>query len=331
MPGVAEGGRVPGKVNINTLDASDLEVFRALCDAQPGNRFRYDNTGADFVDGNVDQVFNSILLARTPTLVGADRLPGPTDTPFWGMALGAATGGDPMGGPRGIANTLLAPVSGGGAGSQRLLTPNALFTPTPVHPYQQMELLTKLFNNTTTRSNTFAVWLTVGFFPITNDQVQPNQLGPEINLAQGRNIRHHMFAIVDRTQIVTFGNLNTAGAGAVHTTGLAIPAPVAPATTVSAPIGISAPYIINDPPARTGHAWQIQAQSLLVQGSTLVYEPGTPNEETVVVQAGYMANFTRGHATGANVISRGHPGPMNTNFYSPTSDPFVIPYSVIID
>jgi hypothetical protein len=314
MPGVMDGGRIPGKININTLDANEMEVFRALCDAQPGNRFSYDAAGTTSVgDANVDTVFSSILAARTPNLVGTDRIPGPSDQPFWGMALGAAAAGDPMGGQRGIAQTLLNP---------------AFTNPTPgvTHPYQKMELLNKLFNNTTTRSNTFAVWLTVGFFPITNDQVQPNQLGPEINLAQGRNIRHHMFAIVDRTQIATF-NTTTTG---VTSSPLPLPA-------VS--IGVAAS--ISDPPTRTGHTWLIQP------GTTLVYDPGAyhinpvaggaspdpaqSNEETVVVLAGGKANFLYPHPSGTKVINRGHPGPMNTNFYSTTTDGLVIPYSVIID
>ena len=247
--------------------------------------------------------------------------PSASDQPFWGMAQGPATpppGGDALGtAPRGITQTLLNtalqnPTLSGGA----------------THPYQKMELLNKIFNNLTTRSNTFAVWLTVGFFPVTNDQVQPNQLGPEI-MTNGRVIRHHMFAIVDRTQIVTFGNLNPTGPGAVHYTGAQITGP-----TPNAPIGI--PTSVTDP--RTGRAWTIQA------GTTLVYDPGVfsstagqPNEETVIVGGtapNFTVNFTQPHNNTAgnvvNVISRGNPGPMS-NTYSPANDSYVVPYSVIID
>ena len=144
-----------------------------------------------------------------------------------------------MGGSRGIAQTLL----------------SGDFNSTGTHPDQQMELLNKIFNNVTMRSNTFAVWLTVGFFPVVNDQVQPVELGPEYNLANGRNIRHHMFAIVDRTQIVTFGSLNTGDPTAVHYTGPGIPCartPLDDDTLRSSPI--QNPITDN----RTGHTWQIQ-------------------------------------------------------------------------
>ena len=300
-PGIAEGGRVPGKVNINTLDANDIEVFRALCDAQPGNTF-YNSSGTGTTDDEVNQVFNSIIGARDPAGV-------PGGHPFWGMAMGGVPAGDPQFTPGwGIANTLLAP-SGGG----QLLTPTAL--PATAHPYQKMELLNKLFGNLTTRSNVFAVWLTVGFFQVVDDTVQPIKLGAEVNLAQGKNIRHHMFAIVDRTQIQTFA---TTSSGVT-----ASPAPAAPS-----PINLSANPVL-DP--RTGRSWSVQP------GSTLVYEPGTLNEETVVVQsvAGVLsANFTNAHtpvvpATTVPVISRGNPGPWIQ--YDPNNDTQVVPYPVIID
>src|SRR5439155_7775364 len=35
--GVAAGGRIPGKININTV--WDLETLQAICDAQPSNHF----------------------------------------------------------------------------------------------------------------------------------------------------------------------------------------------------------------------------------------------------------------------------------------------------
>ncbi len=199
------------------------------------------------------------------------------------MAIGADPGDAQYPSGTGLVQTLLSPVAGGGPTSPRLLTPSALATG---HPYQQLELLNKLYNNVTTRSNVFAVWLTVGFFQVVDDTTLPVKLGPEVNAAQGRAIRHHMFAIVDRTQIQTF------------------------ATT--APAAIAAGSTVNVPPSpvfdsRTGRNWQIQP------GTTLVYDPGVynftpgpnpapnpnlPNEETVVVQPGLTATFQYPHGQG---------------------------------
>jgi hypothetical protein len=290
------GGRIPGKVNINTLDASinpitglpnSVEVFRALSDAEPGNRFYYDAAGNPVGDTYVDAAFGALMAARTP-----GGTPGPNDHPFWGLAQGPYAAGDIQYPNNGI----IWPAAAVGAGG----------VPGATNPYQKLELINKLFNGVTTRSNVFAVWLTVGFFQVTNDTTTPVQLGPEINAAQGRAIRHHMFAIVDRTQIRTFSTT---------TTGVA-----------AGPGPINVPATVTD--ARTNRTWQI------APGTQLVYDPDTLNEETVVVQAGGVATFTLAHPAGATVIDRGNPGPWTLPVpggYDPSQDGLVVPYLVIID
>ena len=68
------------------------------------------------------------------------------------------------------------------------------------HPYQQYELMTKIYNNLTTRSNVFGVWLTVGFFAV-NSSGQPIA---EIGRNAGQQpLRHHMFGVVDRSVLTT--------------------------------------------------------------------------------------------------------------------------------
>jgi hypothetical protein len=204
------GSRYPGKININTI--WDPEVFAALCDAQPAGA----NNPSFFADADIinpnnpgDQatVWGRMIAQRTPTIVNGVRVPGPTDRPFWGLATGLSVVDQQNPKGRSIEDTLLRSFGGG---VQRLFQPTIPAANTAgSHPYAQYQLLTKIYNNLTTRSNVFAVWVTVGFFQVMDDTTRPVKLGPEIGRSENRNIRHRLFAIVDRSNLASFTGPST--------------------------------------------------------------------------------------------------------------------------
>jgi hypothetical protein len=300
--------RVAGKVNINTV--WDPETLLALCDPQPGNHF----TDADIYNhanpADLNTVYGRLLALRTPGCK-----PGPSDRPFLSLAAGHSpkpgdgtypSGGDPFF-PRGsgINDTLLrSALPDGGADTPRL------FELPSEHPYLRFELLTKLFNNVTTRSNVFAIWVTVAFFEVVDDTTRPVKLGAEIDRAEGRQRRHRMFAVVDRTNLQLFATPST--------------------SAVSLPPGLSSLSVEVVPASMsgttdTGRPWSIRV------GSLLTVDVGS-NQETVRVAAvtptSFTATFTRSHASGFRIVGRGNPGPRVR--YNPADDPEVVPYFSII-
>jgi len=300
--------RVAGKVNINTI--WDPETLLALCDPQPGNHFTDAEVYNPANPQDPSTIYGRLLALRTPG--GA---PGPNDRPFLSLAVGHSpkpgdgnypAGGDPLfPGGSGINDTLLrAAVSGSSADTPRL------FEVPGEHPYLRFELLTKLFNNLTTRSNVFAIWLTVGFFEVVDDTSRPIKLGPELDRADGRHRRHRMFAVVDRTNLKLFDMQST--------------------TEVALPPGRSSVLASVTPKSMsgttdTGRPWNIHA------GSLLTVDSGN-NQETVRVMATtpttFTAVFTRSHPSGFRIVGRGNPGPRSD--YYPVFDPEVVPYSNII-
>ncbi len=84
------------------------------------------------------------------------------------------------------------------------------------NPYFRTEWLQKVTNLTTVRTHQYAVWITVGFFEVTragNPQLAKDsstanlaydQLGDEIGLVAGKNVRFRSFYILDRTRATGF-------------------------------------------------------------------------------------------------------------------------------
>jgi hypothetical protein len=323
------GDRVPGKINLNGVwyeypkkpGYNYSTVFEALTDPQASNSFvASGNSTVNPPFDNVDSTFNQFLQLRSPN----QPLVSPLDMPLQGMATGLAAAPVPPA-QFGVAmwNSTLFQTPPPNSTS---IYPNFTYPPPvqapnpPTPPYTQFEMLGKVYNNVTPRSNVFAVWMTVGFFEVLTDPnpnvglQKPYKLGAEIGKAQNQNIRHQTFAIVDRTNLIDFPpSVATAGSASagIWPRGLplnfttlvgAIPGKGVQQAVLSSVSGSTIMPLASPPsqPAFWSEGWNLSNKPFFV------IDAGTPNEEFVTVKqwinaSTFTANFQLPHAAGAPV------------------------------
>ena len=305
--GEAMHGRVLGKVNVNTMHGE--EVFQAVADAKPAGDTSGPNsfTGAEVTNG-----FNTLNGQRPILSFGQANYTDAVTSVKYGLnksLMGYPVGGKPN------ENFLDVPAFGSDSTIGNI-----------VATYPRKELLTKIGNSVTTKSNVFAVWITTGYFEVTDDTTQPPTLGLEIGKADGINIRHRMFAIVDRTNMVN-----------AQLKDVAYSVPAAPVKDVD--FGAPGVFLLKSviPP---------YANVPATAGMLLTFEPNTDNEETVSLRLynnpsnpadplnGHLVgDFQKTHNPGGggtiNIINRGNPGPWVG--YDRTKDRDVVPYAEIIE
>jgi hypothetical protein len=311
--GEAMHGRALGKVNVNTMHSE--EVFQAVADAAPANNF----TAGDLnTVGDVKTGYGK-LVSQLPIL-----------------SFGQANYTDGLMLKNGLNRSLMG-YSVGDKPNENILDVASFNAAGPnVATYARKELLTKIGNSVTTKSNVFAVWITTGYFEVTNDTTQPPTLDLEIGKADGINIRHRMFAIVDRTNMVNAKKTDLAVVFTSNVNGLMQDTNGNPLN----PINFGKPVLIN--PANN-------ANINLVNGMTVTIDANTDYEETVSVVLDGNGDFLftpqKLHspiympAIGPNpayyqntiktIINRGNPGPWVG--YDRTKDRDVVPYAEIIE
>jgi hypothetical protein len=380
--GMPFGGRTVGKININTI--WDPEVFRALCDASASNYFTQEALPATWPPtptptDDVDRIFLNFVNKRTPGWASTGL--SATDHPLLPPSNGTYP---PNGTPPplttdpqfpnnlGINDTLLQlGPDPSGTGQQPLFDPiydqtvNTNLANLPVyssaaqfggnaknnHPYLQKALLNKIYNNITTRSNVFAVFLTVGFFEVKDDTTRPVKLGAEIGKAEGRNIRHRMFAIVDRSQLqaspigLQGTGANTAAAPKLWTITIPTSSLTDPRTGQTFPlaagmvVSLDGKGQINPIVAMSGNPGQPPLTLNSEENAVITsVTPGSPNTTfTVNLNLDYgnplttMPPYPTAPATAnfTTIKVYGNPGPWTK--YDPRQDNLVVPYFSIID
>jgi hypothetical protein len=246
--------RDPGKVNINTIydpavwqgilderipgEASPpwLNSYQAMWGARQGSGTTNPGPLSIFGSGTPAYPTRTALLnaassAQLPTIFAKPyrSASGNALVPLQQMRQGHA-GSDPS--EREISSTLLRPdpgqptfpmfeAPGAPPAASGLFKeyPNAAFVSTQTSPYFAYEEFRRLDNLVTTRSNVYAVWLTMGYFEVTPAPAPTNptevtdypakypdgwQLGAEMGADTGDIQRHRAFYIYDRSIPVGF-------------------------------------------------------------------------------------------------------------------------------
>jgi hypothetical protein len=243
---VPEGGRTPGRVNINMI--WDPKVLLALLDphdtGSATNPHGFDATHV-YNSASPEALNTSLATAQslwvklfagssTDVPSRTKNFPNVSDTidevtADQNSTATAATADRPF---KGLGVATYQPTSNtarwnNGTGMQDTILRTALpittpsdplillpnpTTGSPLHPYQRDEMLRKLFNQITTVSDTYLVLMTVGIFEV-RDEVQdfPNGptrvvLGQEINKESPGDLRVQYAAIVDRSALAVNNN-----------------------------------------------------------------------------------------------------------------------------
>lgn len=191
--------REPGRVNINTIFSPD--VWQGVVNYLP------DLAGTS---GGAPTFWNDLVTSRQGYSGTSPDPAYPTRfaRPFRSMGGSYLVPLDTMKPSKDIDATLL---RAGPSGITPLFAykTDAASTDTDRNPYFQYELLRRLGNLGTTRSNVYAIWITVGYFEATSvprDVAHPDgyRLGKEVGLETGEVKRHRGFYILDRSIPVGF-------------------------------------------------------------------------------------------------------------------------------
>lgn len=200
--------REPGKINVNTI--YNQEVFNALMNGVSGaawnsfvpSRRGYPTTNNNVLDIDPNAAFPTEFGRPFRSFAGGSMVPA--------VASGGNT--DILRPTREVDATVL-PSDPLGTGTQPLFnfTSANVYNDSSRNPFFYYQGLQRLGNLVTTRSNVYAVWITVGYFEVTPVAAPDTtrwpdgyQLGQELGSDTGEIQRHRAFYIFDRTIPVGF-------------------------------------------------------------------------------------------------------------------------------
>jgi hypothetical protein len=181
--------REPGRINLNTVASPD--VWDGLMNYYPGLAYtpfalsRQGFTGGNWWDPSTSYPTRFANPFRSSAATMLNPLPPP----------GLTTE---------INGTMLRPTSVGASAPLFSFTSTNAYDNTTRSPFHRYHPLTRTSNLVTTRSNAYAVWITVGYFTVTSGAVNlahPDgyYLGEEVGAATGKITRHRAFYIIDRS------------------------------------------------------------------------------------------------------------------------------------